>query len=112
MALTGQQRMKCYRKAQKEKGLVQIRIWVKKNDADFIKKLASGFFRDPTQKRLFEKKGRGSPAKEHQIQMTENVARKAGKNPPQHLYRHQLSLSKWIFDKLAELKEKRKKKSA
>lgn len=110
MALTGQQRTKKYRKAQKEKGMVEIRMWVKKNDAEFIKKLAAGFFRDPSQKRLFEKKGRGSPAKEHQIQMAEKVARRAGKNPPQHLYGHQLSLSKWIFDKLAELKDKRKKK--
>ena len=110
MALTGQQRTKRYRKAQKEKGMVQIRVWVKRNDADFIKKLATGFFRDPGQKRLFEKKGRGGPAKEHQIQMAEKVARRAGKNPPQHLYGHQLSLSKWIYDKLADLKGRKKKR--
>jgi len=111
MALTGKQRTKRYRKAQKQKGIVEIRIWVKKDDAGFIKKLATGFFRDPGQKKIFEAKGRGAPAKLYQIQMAERVARSVGKHPPEHLYKHQLSLSKWIFDRLAARKNKRKKAS-
>jgi len=107
MALTGQQRSKRYRKTQKDRGFVEIRIWVKKDDAGFIKKLATGFFRDPGQKKIFEAKGRGAPAKLYQIQMAERVARSVGKNPPEHLYKHQLSLSKWIFNRLSALKAKK-----
>ena len=70
-----------------------------------MKKLASEFFMDRKNKKLFESKQRGRQAEPHQIEMAKELARKLGKAEPEQFYSHHLSLAKWIYDNRKGLKK-------
>ena len=89
------ERMKKYREGQSEKGLVQIRLWVKKEDEEFFKfmsKMVNPNKQEPTQKERF-----GRQATPHQINLAEEIAERLAIKPPKHLYPHHISLCGWIW---------------
>ena len=87
------ERMKLYRKNMEAKGLVQIRVWIEKEDEEFIKFIAK-FCR---KERLEEKKRYGRPANSFQIRIAKSLSRAKNIPEPKHLYDYHLSLAGWIW---------------
>jgi hypothetical protein len=87
-------RTKEYRRKMKEKGLVQVRIWVEKEDEKFVKFVAK-FCREGRNKKT--KKRYGRPAKPNQIKLAQDIAAKNGLTEPKHLYDYHISLAAWIW---------------
>jgi len=88
------ERMQAYRKRMEEKGLVQVRIWVDKQDEEFVKFLAK-FCRGERKKK--EKQRYGRPATNHQIRIAKAVASANGLPEPKHLYDYHISLAAWMW---------------
>jgi len=92
------ERMQIYRKRMQEKGFIQLRIWVEKQDEEFIRfiKFVAKFCRDrdkqPTEKRRF-----GRRASDSQIGFAKQIAKAKGISEPEHLYDYHISLSTWIW---------------
>src|SRR5579862_114365 len=88
------ERMQTYRKRMKEKGLVQLRIWIEKQDEEFVKFIAK-FCRGEREKKQKERFGRR--ASHHQIARAKAIA-EANKIPePEYLYDYHISLASWIW---------------
>ena len=88
------ERMQAYRDRMDEKGFVQLRIWVRKEDAEFIK-YVSKFCRG-----IKEKKGKkryGQRASKQQIQFAKTLAKRKNVPEPNHLYDHHISLAGWTW---------------
>ena len=78
----------------KSKGLVQLRIWIEKQDEEFVKFIAK-FCRGEREKKQKERFGRR--ASHHQIARAKAIA-EANKIPePEHLYDYHISLASWIW---------------
>jgi hypothetical protein len=96
------ERMKKYRERQLEKGLVQIRLWVKKEDEEFFKfmsKMVNPNKREPQKKERF-----GRQATPHQIKLAEEIAERLSIKTPKHLYLHHISLCGWIWANMSKHK--------
>jgi hypothetical protein len=78
----------------KEKGLVQVRIWVEKEDEKFVKFIAK-FCREGRNKK--PKKRYGRSAKPNQIKLAQDIAEANDLPEPKHLYDHHISLAAWIW---------------
>ena len=87
------ERMQNYRKRMEEKGLVQVRIWVEKEDEGYFKSLAK-FCRGERGKKV--KKRFGRPASDRQIEFAKTVASSNNAPEPKHLYGYHISLHSWI----------------
>jgi len=79
------ERMQEYRKRMKEKGLVQVRIWVEEQDENFVKYIAK-FFREVREKK--EKKRYGRRASKQKIDFAKALAKSKNVPEPNHLYDH------------------------
>jgi len=88
------ERMRVYRERMDKKGLVQVRIWVEKDDEKFVKFLAK-FCREGRNKK--PKKRYGRPAKPNQIRLAQDIASENGLPEPRHLYDYHVSLAAWIW---------------
>lgn len=77
-----------------EKGLVQVRVWVEKQDEEFVKFIAK-FCREEREKKPKERFGR--PASQHQIRLAKAIASANDVPEPEHLYSHHISLSAWMW---------------
>jgi hypothetical protein len=88
------ERMQEYRKRMEEKGLVQVRIWVEKQDAEFVKYIAK-FCREVREKK--EKKRYGRLASKQQIDFAKVLAKSKNVPEPDHLYGHHISLAGWTW---------------
>jgi len=88
------ERMQAYRERMEEKGLVQVRIWVKKEDAEFVKYVAK-FCRESRGKK--EKKRYGRQATQQQIEFAKALAKSKNVPEPDHLYDHHISLAGWTW---------------
>ena len=88
------ERMQDYRERMDEKGLIQLRIWVKKEDAEFIKHIAK-FCREWRKKK--EKKRYGRRASQQQIEFAKDLAKAKNIPEPDHLYDHHISLAGWTW---------------
>ena len=88
------ERMQDYRDRMDEKGLVQLRIWVKKEDAEFIKYIAK-FCREWREKK--EKKRYGRRASQQQIDFAKALAKSKKVPEPDHLYDYHISLAGWTW---------------
>lgn len=88
------ERMQAYRNRMAEKGLVQVRVWVEKEDEAFVKFLAK-FCREERTKKV--KKRFGRPASPRHIAKAEEVALAKNVPAPKHLYDHHISLTAWIW---------------
>jgi hypothetical protein len=88
------ERMQDYRKRMEEKGLVQVRIWVEKQDVEFVKHIAK-FCREVREKK--EKKRFGRRASDRQIKFAKAVALANDISEPGHLYDHHISLAAWTW---------------
>lgn len=86
-------RMEDFRLRQKAKGLVQIRLWVNEEDADFFKYLSK--YSRP-ERELMQKERYGRAATPQHIEKAKEVAERKGLKVPTHLYNHHLSLCGWI----------------
>jgi hypothetical protein len=89
------ERMQSYRKRMEEKGLVQVRVWVEKEDEKFFKFVAK-FCRDKD-KQLTEKERFGHRASDAQIKFVKKLAKAKGIPEPEHLYDYHISLSAWTW---------------
>lgn len=87
------ERMQLYRKRMEEKGLVQVRVWVEKQDEEFVKFIAK-FCRDERKKK--EKKRFGRHASDFQIMSAKAIAEQKQIPEPKHLYDYHISLASWI----------------
>jgi hypothetical protein len=88
------ERMQEYRKRMEEKGLIQVRIWIEKQDEGFVKHLAK-FCRDGREKK--EKKRFGRRASDRQIRFAKSVASANNIPEPDHLYDYHISLTAWTW---------------
>jgi len=88
------ERMQEYRKRMKEKGLVQVRIWVEEQDEEFVKYIAK-FCREVREKK--EKKRHGRRASNQQIDFAKDLAKLKNVPEPDHLYDYHISLSGWTW---------------
>ena len=88
------ERMQEHRKRMEEKGLVQVRIWVEKQDEEFVKYLAK-FCREVREKE--EKKRYGRRASDRQIEFAKALAKSKNVSEPDHLYDHHISLAGWTW---------------
>src|SRR5476649_43704 len=88
------ERMQSYRQRMEDKVLVQVRLWVEKQDEEFVKFLAK-FCRDERVKK--EKKRYGRRASDHQIRLAQAVAESNNLPEPKHLYNYHISLGGWIW---------------
>ena len=88
------ERMQKYRDRMKEKGLVQVRVWVEKQDEEFVKYLAK-FCREGRVKK--EKKRFGRQATNQQIKFAKAIAASNNIPEPDHLYGHHISLAAWTW---------------
>ena len=88
------ERMQEYRKRMKEKGLVQVRIWVEEQDEEFVKYIAK-FCREVREKN--EKKRYGRMASQQQIDFAKALAKSKNVPEPDHLYDHHISLAGWTW---------------
>lgn len=89
------ERMQSYRKRMEEKGLVQVRIWVEKQDEKFVKfiaKFCRGELKQPKEKERF-----GRRASNSQIMFAKQIAQANGIPEPEHLYDYHISLCAWIW---------------
>lgn len=89
------ERMKAYRQRMKEKGLVQVRVWVEKQDEEFVKFIGRFCREERLQKK--PKKRFGRRASDAQINFAKAVAAIKNFPEPSHLYDHHLSLAAWIW---------------
>jgi hypothetical protein len=87
-------RMMFFRLRQKEKGLVQLRLWVNKEDEEFFKYLAK---QSRPQREVVEKKRFGRPASQAQTDFAKEIAEIKNLKEPKHLYNHHISLCGWIW---------------
>ena len=88
--------MMLFRLRQKEKGLVQLRLWVNKEDEEFFKYLAKQSRPQKKVKRL-EKERFGLPASQAQIDLAKEIAELKNLKEPKYLYNHHISLCGWIW---------------
>ena len=88
------ERMQEYRRRMEEKGLVQVRVWVEKQDVEFVKYIAK-FCREVREKK--EKKRYGRRASKQQIDFAKVLAKSKNVPEPDHLYNHHISLSGWTW---------------
>lgn len=88
------ERMQEYRRRMEEKGLVQVRMWVEKQDVEFVKYIAK-FCREVREKK--EKKRYGRRASKQQIDFAEALAKSKNVPEPGHLYDHHISLAGWTW---------------
>jgi hypothetical protein len=88
------ERMQDYRKRMEEKGLVQVRMWVEKQDAEFVKYIAK-FCREVREKK--ERKRYGRRASKQQIDFAKALAKLKNVPEPDHLYNHHISLAGWTW---------------
>ena len=88
------ERMQDYRKRMEKKGLVQVRVWVEKEDEEFVKFIAK-FCREIREKKPQERFGRR--ASESQINFARRVASAKNVPDPEHLYDYHISLCSWIW---------------
>lgn len=89
------ERMQEYRRRMREKGLVQVRVWVERQDEEFVKFIAK--FCRAERKERKEKERFGRPASERQIEMAKLFALENDVPEPKHLYNHHISLAAWIW---------------
>ncbi len=89
------ERMKNFRLRQEQKGLVQVRLWIDKNDTDFFKYLSKES--RPERKKKTEKQRFGRPASQKQIDLAVEIAEEKSMKEPKHLYNHHISLCGWIW---------------
>ena len=89
------ERMQNYRDRQSKKGLVQIRLWIEKDEEEFFKFLAK--MNRPSQKLNQPKERYGRQATQQQIDRAEDIANRLNVSPPKHLYPHHISLCGWIW---------------
>ena len=87
-------RMMFFRLRQKEKGLVQLRLWVNKEDEEFFKYLAK---QSRPQKEVVQKERFGRPASPAQIDFAKEIAELKNLKEPKHLYNYHISLCGWIW---------------
>lgn len=87
-------RMQAYRFRKETEGMVQVRVWVPKDHEELIKHIAK---QCRPCKPLKIKERYGRRATTQHIQFAETLAKAQGKEPPQHLYDHHISLSAWIW---------------
>ncbi len=87
-------RMTIFRLRQEQKGLVQIRLWVNKEEEEFFKYLAK---QSRPQKEIIERKRFGRPASQAQIDFAKGIAEDKGLREPKHLHNHHISLCGWIW---------------
>ncbi len=88
------ERMQNYRDRMSEKGLVQVRVWVEKQDEEFVKYIAK-FCREIREKK--PKKRYGRKATDRQIRFAQTVAKSNNLPEPDHLYDHHISLAAWTW---------------
>jgi hypothetical protein len=88
------ERMQDYRRRMEEKGLVQVRMWVEKQDVEFVKYIAK-FCREVREKK--EKKRYGRRASKQQIDFAKALAKSKNVPEPDHLYGHHISLAGWTW---------------
>ena len=88
------ERMQAYRERMDEKGFVQLRIWVKKEDEEFIKYVAK-FCRGISEKK--DKKRYGRRASDQQIEFAKALAKQNNVPEPFHLYDYHISLAGWTW---------------
>ena len=88
------ERMQAYREGMKEKGLVQVRVWVEKQDENFVKYIAK-FCREVREKK--EKKRYGRQASKQQIEFARALAKSKNIPEPEHLYDYHISLAGWTW---------------
>ena len=86
--------MQEYRKRMEEKGLVQVRVWVEKQDVEFVKYI-SKFCREVREKK--EKKRYGRQASKQQIDFAKALSKSKNVPEPDHLYGHHISLAGWTW---------------
>lgn len=89
------ERMKLYRQRIKEKGLVQVRVWVSEEHRDFITYMAGQCRPQMSEPQIKERYGR--PATPIQIRLAKSLATTHGKKPPEHLYDYHISLAGWMW---------------
>jgi hypothetical protein len=89
------ERMNSYRKRMDEKGLVQVRVWVDKEDEEFVKFMAK-FCREERGKEQ-PKERYGRPANHHQIRIAKSISSSKNLPEPEHLYDHHISLAAWMW---------------
>jgi hypothetical protein len=90
------ERMQAYRMRMEKRGLVQVRVWIEKQDEEFVKFIAK-FCRDEREKTGKEKKRFGRPANHHQIRIAKAIASVNDLPEPEHLYNYHISLSAWMW---------------
>lgn len=90
------ERMILFRSKQEQKGLVQIRLWVNKDDEKFFKYLAK---ESRPQKEILEKKRFGHTASQSQIKEAKAIAEAKNLKEPKHLYNYHISLRGWMWAK-------------
>ena len=88
------ERMQAYRERMEETGLVQVRIWVEKQDEDFVKYIAK-FCREVREKK--GKKRYGRRASKQQIEFAKALAKSKNVPEPEHLYDYHISLAGWTW---------------
>jgi hypothetical protein len=88
------ERMQEYRKRMEEKGLVQVRLWIEKEDEGFVKYLAK-FCREVREKK--ERKRFGRRATDRQIKFAKAIALANNISEPDHLYDYHISLAGWTW---------------
>ncbi len=88
------ERMQAYRDRMAEKGLVQVRVWVEKQDEAFVKSIAQ-FCRAGREKKV--KKRFGRPASDYQISRAREIALANNVPEPEHLYDYHISLGAWMW---------------
>ena len=94
------ERMKEYRKRQVEKGLVQVRLWVTKEDEEFFKFMSKMV--NPNKQNEVEQKRFGRQATERQINFAEEIAKRLNIDPPRHLYPYHISLCGWTWANMSK----------
>jgi hypothetical protein len=87
--------MKECRSRQSEKGLVQLRLWVAKEDEEFFKCMSKMV--SPNKKELVEQELFSRKATQQQIKHAEMIAKRLSIDTPIHLYSHHISLCGWIW---------------
>ena len=92
------ERMQSYRQRMEEKGFIQVRMWIEKQDEEFVKFVAK-FCRDRSKppKESKEKKRFGRRASDEQIRFVKKLAKAKGLPEPEHLYDYHISLSAWTW---------------
>jgi len=93
-------RMKEYRKRQVDKGLVQLRLWVTKEEEPFFKFMSKML--NPNKQELVEQERFGRQATNKQIKFAEEIAKRLTIDPPRHLYLHHISLCGWIWANMSK----------